>query len=85
MDVKSAEFAGKLDVLKDGSVSMQVNAEFLNEPFHTQLTFNFNNPADGAKILGEILVKELAPKGFAPTFGAEIKPRIYNVTAIGNK
>ncbi|MFN7115743.1 MAG: hypothetical protein ACK4TA_03035 [Saprospiraceae bacterium] len=85
VDVKSAEFAGKLDVLKGGMVNMKVNASFVNEPFNAQIAFNFTDPASGAKILGEMLVKELAPKGFAPTFGAEIKPRVYNTTLIGNK
>lgn len=83
VDVKSAEFAGRLDVLSGGNVSLKINTKFINEDFNTQIAFNFNDPADGAKILGDILVKELAPKGFAPTFGAEIKPRIYNTTLLG--
>lgn len=85
MDVKSAEFAGQLDALKGGNVNLKVNMTFLNDNFNTQVAFNFNDPASAAKILGDILVKELAPKGFAATFGAEIKPRVYDTTAFSSK
>lgn len=83
VDVKSAEFAGQLDVLKGGNVNMKINAQFLKEDFHTQIAFNFNAPENAAKILGDVLVKELAPKGFDATFGEQIKPRTYNTALFG--
>lgn len=83
MDVKSVEFAGRLDVLSGGNVTLKINAKFLKEDFNTQIAFNFNDPENAAKVLGDILVKELAPKGFAQTFGEQIKPRTYNNALFG--
>ncbi len=84
-DVRSAEFSGQLDVLSGGNVTMKINAKFLDEPYNTQISMNLKNPEDAAKKLGKILVDGLAPKGFTPTFGAELKPRVYHLNTVSNK
>lgn len=85
VDVRSAEFAGQLDVLSGGNVTMKINAKFLDEPYNTQIAMNLKNPEEAAKKLGKILVDGLAPKGFAPTFGATLKPRVYRLNTVSNK
>lgn len=75
VDVKSAEFAGKLDVLKGGQVNMKINTKFLDNSYNSGLTFNFNSPADAAKALANLLMNDQGAKGFAPEMGPQIGQR----------
>jgi hypothetical protein len=77
LDVRSAEFAGKLDLLKGGNVSMKANVKFMNEDFNASFAFSFPDPLTAAKALGNLLVNDQAPKGVAPTFGGQIVEPVY--------
>ncbi len=72
VDVKSAEFAGQLDALKGGNVTMNANVKFLNEDCNAGFAFNFSDPLSGAKKLGDMLLNTNKSNGFASTFGATI-------------
>lgn len=84
VDVKSAEFAGRLDAVKGGNVSMAVNVKFLNDSHHAGFAFNFNDPASGAKALADLLLNNRAPSGDAPTFGGQIGQRNYDTSVPNN-
>ncbi len=77
IDVRSAEFAGKLDVLKGGNVSMKANVKFMQEDYNASFAFSFPDPLTAAKALGNLLVNGQAPKGSAPTFGGQIVEPVY--------
>ncbi|MBK7870230.1 MAG: RICIN domain-containing protein [Saprospiraceae bacterium] len=81
IDVRSAEFAGQLDILKGGNVSMKANVKFLDNGYNAGFTFNFNDPLSGAKALADMLLKDRAPKGYAPEFGSQIGQKNYTTTA----
>lgn len=78
VDVKSAEFAGKLDVMKGGGVSMKANVKFLDNSHNASFSFNFTDPVSGAKALASMLLENKAPKGYAPEFGAQIGQKNYD-------
>jgi hypothetical protein len=77
IDVRSAEFAGKLDLLKGGSVSMKANVKFMQEDYNASFAFSFPDPLTAAKALGNLLLNDQAPKGVAPTFGGQIVEPVY--------
>ncbi len=81
LDVKSAEFAGKLDVMKGGVVSMKANVKFLDNNHNASFTFNFTDPVSGAKALASMLLDNKAPKGHAPEFGGQIGQKNYDATS----
>lgn len=75
IDVKSAEFAGQLNALKGGQVSMQINTTFLNKNHHASIGFNFADPISAAKSLADLLLNDRASNGLASTFGNELGKR----------
>lgn len=58
IDIKSAEFAGQLNSIQSGSVSMKCNVVFLGQPFSLMLPFNFNAPGS-VDAMAKALVKDL--------------------------
>ncbi|NJL75875.1 MAG: hypothetical protein HC892_13480 [Saprospiraceae bacterium] len=84
VDVKSAEFAGKLDVMKGGAVSMKANVKFLDNNYNAGFAFNFTDPVSGSKALASMLLDNKAPKGYAAEFGAQIGQKNYDTPTSSN-
>ncbi|MBK6949957.1 MAG: hypothetical protein IPH16_19460 [Haliscomenobacter sp.] len=66
IDIKSAEFAGQLNSIQSGSVSMKCNVVFVGQTFTLMLPFNFNasGAVDGmAKAMVNTLLQGKAQSG----------------------
>jgi len=72
IDIKSAEFEGKLDVLSGGKVSMQVNVAFLGNPYHAVVGFDFASPDSAVKTLASALLNNTAVVGVQATMAGQI-------------
>lgn len=72
IDVRSAEFGGKLDVISGGNVSMKINVKFMGSGHHAAVAFNFSDPLSGAKALASTLNRGRASKGYRSEFGSQI-------------
>ncbi len=72
VDIKSAEFNGKLNVVSGGSVFMKTNVVYMDKAYNLSYEFEFNDPAEAAERIARKLLDNLASSGSSPEFGKEL-------------